>query len=66
MECMVRKNFFLPARHIDLLCSLSEQTGLAEADWIRRALDYIAQEKVLNEIVPGMSGGFKLDSWRAG
>ncbi len=40
----------------DKLQSVSEQTELTTAELLRRAFDYVFQDKILNEIVPSMSG----------
>ena len=53
---MTRFNLFIPDRQLNTFYKLSQDTGLAVADLMRRMYDYCLREPVLCDIVPCMSG----------
>lgn len=55
---MYHVNSYIPDRQGVELQSLRERSGLSLSEIIRRLIDYGLQERVLNEIVPSMSGSF--------
>ncbi len=59
---MGRLIFTLADRHSERLRDLSEVTQLSQAELLRRMMDQCFQEKVLNELVPAMSGQLSLGS----
>ncbi len=48
--------FHLPTRQKEEFQNLSNETGEPIAELMRRMFDYCFQERVLNELVPAMSG----------
>lgn len=58
---MVRVNHILTERQGLALRSLSRQTGCSASELLRRMVDYCAQERVLCELVPGLSGYLKVE-----
>ncbi len=53
---MNRRNLFMPDRQWETYQTVSDRVGVSTAELIRRILEYGAQERVLNEVVPTMSG----------
>lgn len=50
----------MPERQLNTFYKLSEDTGLAVAELMRRMYDYCLQESVLCSLVPCMSGSANL------
>lgn len=57
---MPRCNYTLGERHDRVLHQLSAQTGTSMSEWVRRMLDYCTQPRVLNEMVPCLSGQIQI------
>lgn len=53
--------FHLPTQQKQMLISVSEQTGLSYAEWLRKMIPYCMQSSVLNELMPSMSGYIKVE-----
>ena len=53
---MERLNFFATSGEVSKLRLLSERTEFTLSDWLRRMIDYCLQDRVLNELLPSMSG----------
>lgn len=57
---MHRYHIFLTERQFENLKQLSEFTGIAVSELVRRFIDHSAQSKVLDEIIPFLSGQIKI------
>ncbi len=53
---MERMNQYLPAYQTQALRELRQRTDLSVAEWMRKMIDHCLQPKVLNELLPPMSG----------
>ncbi len=51
-----RFNFLISDKTRTKLREASESVGVTESELVRRILDYALQSRVLNEVVPSMSG----------
>lgn len=58
---MYHVNSYLPDRQGESLQKLKDLTGLSISEFTRRLFDYGLQEKVLDEIIPTMSGQLQLN-----
>jgi len=59
---MNRYNFFLPDRQIDAIKTIVQKTDISStAEMLRRMIDHCLQSRVLDEIVPSMSGRLNLE-----
>ncbi len=61
---MPRMNFTLDDMHAATLRQVSEISGLAMSDVVRRLIEKLGEQRVLNEMLPCASGRIVIDVWR--
>ncbi len=59
---MYKLNIQILDRQADALKSVTRQTNLGLAEFVRRCLDHCLQERVLNQLVPALSGQLQLQN----
>lgn len=59
-EHMERVCLFVAERQMQQLRSVSSQCGLNVSELVRRGMDHVLQETMLNAMVPSMSGQFQV------
>ena len=57
---MPRYNFTMPERYKDILRVLADTTGLPESEILRRMIDFCSDHRVVDELVPTVSGSVRL------
>lgn len=51
----------IPERQVELFQDLAKDTGINISELKRRMYDFCFQERVINEIIPSMSGNIQIN-----
>lgn len=53
-------SYRIPERYVDNFQNLAKETGITVSELKRRMYDFCFQEKILNEMLPSLSGSIQI------